>query len=720
MEDETLKWNERRLWRVLLLMAAMSLMGMGCADDPVGPGGNTDTAGTDGGSDGTTGDTRVGGDAGDCSATAGQDADNDGIANGFEDKNLNCIVDPGETDWQNPDSDGDGVSDGDEDLNRNGIVDPGEFDPNLTDSDGNGVPDGQETSKLAVCTPDLLTSVTVTAAAFADTSLALPPEYSSAPQQAAQGATFSNGGEVFGYVVKTTASSTNVAVESGQNIGKVAQGGNRPTNRATQEFKTWFNDQLAARDAIRNELLFAYGAGSANSGVATKDPAVLRDEILSAISGQTVAGGETGTPCDAIQVNQVAELRADGSLITSGIVSCESNVDADEALSFQFEDFFGSTVIAPNTFAPDAFNCEDFSATAGGGAVDFLWVIDNSGSMADEQGNVAATAQTFLETLVSSGVDWRLAVTTTETYLIANGTSAGGNFTHRNLTTGSSFGPDELLDLNLTNGSIVDNSYGLRGDGFLASTDDAADVRTKFIEYITFDAGCARTTLAPENSNICGSGLESGLQSGVWTLQQTAALNGTDNPRHYLRPEATRIVVWISDEEDQKLKPDLEFTPYPADSPIRTGSTQSLIQQYKEVQAIGAAIVGDLGDANGGICSQLDSGGAAVDGAQYGQAYIEVATALGGVFGSVCNPDLQATIDAIIELAVGTVSNYELSDSPIASSIRVALDGEVIPRSTTQGWNYNPVTNSIVFFGIRLEEGQSLAVAYKKWLRSGG
>ena len=96
------------------------------------------------------------------------DSDSDGIANRYEDKNGNNVVDPGETDPTKKDSDGDGIEDGiedkdrdgvllepedknnngkldeGEDANNNGKLDPGETDPTKKDSDGDGKNDKQD------------------------------------------------------------------------------------------------------------------------------------------------------------------------------------------------------------------------------------------------------------------------------------------------------------------------------------------------------------------------------------------------------------------------------------------------------------------------------------------------------------------------------------------------------------------------------------------------
>ena len=96
------------------------------------------------------------------------DRDGDGLLDVEEDRNVNGMVDEGETDPQNPDTDGDGlpdgvevngenptdpvdadtdddgILDGSEDLNHNGRVDEGESNPNDRDSDDDGLSDADE------------------------------------------------------------------------------------------------------------------------------------------------------------------------------------------------------------------------------------------------------------------------------------------------------------------------------------------------------------------------------------------------------------------------------------------------------------------------------------------------------------------------------------------------------------------------------------------------
>jgi hypothetical protein len=89
------------------------------------------------------------------SAPACADSDADGLFDFVEDKNGNSVVDPGETNPNNPDTDGDGLADGIEDANKNGVVDAGESNPtnkcspNATfpecDFDGDGIVNSTDT-----------------------------------------------------------------------------------------------------------------------------------------------------------------------------------------------------------------------------------------------------------------------------------------------------------------------------------------------------------------------------------------------------------------------------------------------------------------------------------------------------------------------------------------------------------------------------------------------
>lgn len=57
---------------------------------------------------------------------------------------------------------------------------------------------------------------------------------------------------------------------------------------------------------------------------------------------------------------------------------------------------------------------DDFVQDGGSFVVDFVWVVDNSGSMSEEQDSVVDSLGSFVEVLDSFGADWQVGVTTTE------------------------------------------------------------------------------------------------------------------------------------------------------------------------------------------------------------------------------------------------------------------------------------------------------------------
>src|SRR5690242_20617262 len=67
-------------------------------------------------------------------------------------------------------------------------------------------------------------------------------------------------------------------------------------------------------------------------------------------------------------------------------------------------------MVLPPNVRIDAYNQESASN------IDVLWVVDNSGSMAPRQENVAKNFQAFMEVFQKSGIDYRLAVTTTDIF----------------------------------------------------------------------------------------------------------------------------------------------------------------------------------------------------------------------------------------------------------------------------------------------------------------
>jgi hypothetical protein len=309
----------------LLMFGASSLTG--CGDEATE--GEGTTSGTDGTSGGTSGDSdgeTSGTTSGDTSGTIGEpcttsadcDTDGDGIPDAIE-------VATG-TSFSDPDSDDDGMCDGGnavegvcasgEDFNNNGRFDPtlGESDPKNGDENGDSIPDGSEPSNITkglVCNGATYNAVEAKPARSAKTNLALPTSFSIVEHDAAQASSFSDPATgIYGYVIKRTFNQ-NAANAFRDFETKIGTAGSKRKNAIWKLFTSWFGRETnLERNAAQSKGSFEFGAGTDNPSVTSTDPAALRDQIISAVSGQTVTtAGVSGTPCTNIINHHVEEKR---------------------------------------------------------------------------------------------------------------------------------------------------------------------------------------------------------------------------------------------------------------------------------------------------------------------------------------------------------------------------------------------------------------------------
>lgn len=134
--------------------------------------------------------------------------------------------------------------------------------------------------------------------------------------------------------------------------------------------------------------------------------------------------------------------------------------------------------------------------SSGKSKVDILWVVDNSGSMGDEQDQLAYNFSVFIENFLTKGVDFKMGITTTDTKNRENAGKLIG-------------GDDSLL------------------------TDEAARAD---------EAGFKKTFSDLIRVGIDGWGREKGLLASAAFFDRNTA---------FLRDDSYLVVVYVSDEEDQ-------------------------------------------------------------------------------------------------------------------------------------------------------------------------
>lgn len=174
--------------------------------------------------------------------------------------------------------------------------------------------------------------------------------------------------------------------------------------------------------------------------------------------------------------------------------------------------------------------------------VDILFMVDNSGSMADEQENLARNFGSFINVLSANpDNDYRLAVITTDAGFLGLGAQNGEN----------PDGPEQQ--------GFVNNRYA--GAPYFETTGN--DAQTACMPVNGTIHGCFRgpdparriitSAMSPaeqvsafqDNVKVgsCGAGLEQGLVTPVIAFMRSCN-------QGFLRPEANLVLVLVSDEED--------------------------------------------------------------------------------------------------------------------------------------------------------------------------
>ena len=218
--------------------------------------------------------------------------------------------------------------------------------------------------------------------------------------------------------------------------------------------------------------------------------------------------------------------------VYSGAIACDADMKTPAVLSLM-EDIQSGTLVSPTKKIADVAPVTGGHVTANGydafedfvcqiepygkssGKADFLWVIDNSGSMFDEQENLSDTVELFAKSMKAYGIDFRFGVTTTDAYLLDEDPTAYIAY-------------DENYKIVINSDTYL-NGLGFRQHdnvlrdfrGFLDILTDSKihpGKRHAFQYEITTNSKCNAN--GKKGNNICGFGFEDGLKSGAFTLSR--------------------------------------------------------------------------------------------------------------------------------------------------------------------------------------------------------
>jgi hypothetical protein len=280
--------------------------------------------------------------------------------------------------------------------------------------------------------------------------------------------------------------------------------------------------------------------------------------------------------------------------------------------------------------------------------VDVLFVVDNSGSMMEEQQSLGANFAAFLSAATTAGVDYRIGVTTT-----GLDTSPGG----WSVCPGGADGGE--------NGRLFPVT-GNTPRVITRSTPNAASVFATNTQV-----------------GVCHWN-EQGLE-GAYRALSSPLLHAVDDPRtpqpndgngEFLRPEARLAIIFVTDEDDFSNQ--------------QVSFYETYFRALKDNEPSKLSISAIAGPQDLSTCSTASSSGT---------RYIQLARATGGVVESICTPNWAESLKKLSSTTFGPKRIFPLTHLPAdPSQIAVKVDGQPV----TAGWTYDAATNSIVF-----EEGKA-------------
>lgn len=284
---------------------------------------------------------------------------------------------------------------------------------------------------------------------------------------------------------------------------------------------------------------------------------------------------------------------------------------------------------------------------------DFLWVLDNSASMAPHRQFVKDNMQTFLNIMNSrKAVDFQMAVTTTDMFTDA--------------------------------GRLIPSAGGLKVVKSATSADPSA-------EFAAIIDGISDNPM----TSFWEQGLESAYQ---------AILN---HQPEFSREGVPLIVILVTDEDDYSCQSHC-FGPEPENNPdvvlFPASRYSSYFTNVKAMENTSTSIFPIIGMSSS-TCTV----------ASYGVRYETVQTAVGGtgVSGSICPAELRASYESIARVIADRGMVFQLTTLSSGTGVRVYVDGQLIPYSP-DNYEFDETTNSIVFTGVVPRNGSVIEVSYSQ------
>lgn len=283
--------------------------------------------------------------------------------------------------------------------------------------------------------------------------------------------------------------------------------------------------------------------------------------------------------------------------------------------------------------------------------LDFLWVLDNSGNMADRMTYVEQNIGTFLTTLSSTkAVDYQMAVTT--------------------------------IDYFTLKGNLISSPTGVT---VVKSTD--SDPQGEFAAIVN--------ALTDSITSFWTQGLESAYQAVYQHGSQ------------FMRPGVNLVIIFVTGADDYSCGQNC----YGIEPEHNTGWVPFTMDRYTTYfQNVKASQ-----NANVQIFPIVGTSASTCGVEDVGSRYITLMSQIGngGVAGSVCAGDMATSYANVAQTIANRGRIFPLSSQASGNGINVYVNGVLIPY-TPSNYTYNATTNSIVFTGYIPPQGSQIEVTYEQ------
>ncbi len=302
---------------------------------------------------------------------------------------------------------------------------------------------------------------------------------------------------------------------------------------------------------------------------------------------------------------------------------------------------------------------------------DVLFVVDNSGSMGEEQQALAANFKQFTQVADIWATNYHIGVVTTDMDAADQSGKLRLSDGIRVVTPKSPNGADTLQKMTKPGAGGSGNEQGLAA----AEAALTAPLVTDTGQKCTTDGDCK----------------QAGGQC-IPNADDTATKMCGGTNRTFLRKNAGLEVVILSDEEDGSGN-DVNY--YINFFYSLKGMANKNLFHLHAIVGPGGGCKGPGGEADGG------------------ERYIKIAQATGGKFGSICDGNFAKVLKDIGTVAFGLAQQFFLTRNPEPATIVVKINGKPCPPP---GWQYDAPSNSVIFpdgSACMPQKGDKISIYYK-------